>query len=135
LKPEEVAMIFAEMEYPQDYWDIHDELVRHVQAHFSQVESGHQSDSWIWITSGDEKVAIDTFTAMKHQVKSARPGPLVQDVLARWRPGTRCGSMPAPSRRRMNKTGWRDSSPGEAKRFSWGGSWCRFGHGIENYEE
>lgn len=75
-------MIFAEMEYPQDYWDIHDELVRHVQAHFSQVESGHQSDSWIWITRGDEKVAIDTFTAMKHQVKSAHPGPLVQDVLA-----------------------------------------------------
>lgn len=85
MKPEEVraAMIFAEMEYPRDYWDVHDELARHVQAHFSQVESGHQSDSWIWITRGDEKVGIDTFTSMKHQVKSAQPGPLVQDIARR----------------------------------------------------
>lgn len=74
-------MIFAELEYPQDYWDFHDELVCLVRANFLQVDSGHQSDSWIWITRGEEKVAIDTFTAMKHQVKSARPGPLVQEVL------------------------------------------------------
>lgn len=74
-------MIFAEIEYPQDYWDVHGELVRHVQANFSQVDSGHQSDSWIWVTRGEENVAIDTFTSMKHQVKSAQPGPLVQDVL------------------------------------------------------
>jgi hypothetical protein len=45
------------------------------------VESGIQGDSWIWILDGGEKVQIDTFTSMKHQVKSAKPGPHLQNVI------------------------------------------------------
>lgn len=48
---------------------------------FSRVDSGHQGDSWIWILDGGEKVAVDTFTSMQHQVKSAAPGPHVQKVI------------------------------------------------------
>ena len=45
------------------------------------MESGLQSDSWIWIHFGEETVAVDTFTSMTHQVKSARPGKHVEDVI------------------------------------------------------
>ena len=67
-------MIFAEMKYEKHYDDIHNELLSFVTAHFSRVESGHQGDSYIWIFDGGEKVAIDTFASMKHQVKSSKPG-------------------------------------------------------------
>ena len=41
-----------------------------------------QGDSWIWIFEGEEKVAIDTFSSMKHQVKTEFPnGTLVRSVL------------------------------------------------------
>lgn len=75
-------MIFAELEYPEDYWDFHDELVEYLKASFSEIQSGHQCDSWIWITDGSEKVEIDTFTSMKHQIKSAHEGNLVQKVMS-----------------------------------------------------
>lgn len=74
-------MIFAELQYPGHYSDVHDGLRDFVAQHFSRVDSGHQGDSWIWILDGGEKVAIDTFTSMKHQVKSATPGPHVQNVV------------------------------------------------------
>ena len=74
-------MIFAELQYPQHYSDAHDEILAFIGARFSQVQSGHQGDSWIWILDGGEKVAIDTFTSMKHQVKSHKPGPHVQQVI------------------------------------------------------
>lgn len=69
-------MIFAEMDYPDEYWDFHDELKTHVASHFDRWESGLQSDSWFWIFDADQKVAIDTFSSMKHQVKAAAPCPL-----------------------------------------------------------
>lgn len=75
-------MIFADLEYPEDYWDFHDELVEYLQTKFSEIQSGHQGDSWIWITDGNEKVEIDTFTSMKHKIKSAHDGNLVQNVMA-----------------------------------------------------
>lgn len=74
-------MIFAEMEYQHHYSDFHAELLAFVEQRFSQVQSGHQGDSWIWILDGGEKVAIDTFSSMKHQVKSAKAGPHVQRVI------------------------------------------------------
>ena len=63
-------MIFAELQYEGDYSDIHFELVEYLQSKFPKIEYGLQGDSWIWIFAGDEKVAIDTFSSMKHQVKS-----------------------------------------------------------------
>lgn len=74
-------MIFAELQYPQHYDDLHQELETFLAQHFARVEAGHQGDSWIWVLDGAEKVAIDTFTSMKHQVKSACPGEHVQAVI------------------------------------------------------
>ena len=79
-------MIFGEIDHPGHYSELHAELSAFVRDHFSRVQSGLQGDSWIWILDGEEKVAIDTFTSMKHQVKSPKPGPhvrAVMDVLAR----------------------------------------------------
>ncbi len=74
-------MIFAQIEYQGYYDDVHDGLRAYLGAHFSKVQSGQQGDSWIWILDGEEKVAVDTFTSMKHQIKSARAGPHVQKVI------------------------------------------------------
>jgi hypothetical protein len=74
-------MIFAEMEYPDEYWGFHEELKEFLCNHFSRVESGLQSDSWFWIFDGGQKVALDTFSSMKHQVKSDKAGQHVQQVI------------------------------------------------------
>lgn len=74
-------MIFAELQYEGHYDGLHAQLLAFLASHFEQLESGHQSDSYIWILDGGEKVAVDTFTSMKHQVKSAAPGKHVQDVI------------------------------------------------------
>jgi hypothetical protein len=74
-------MIFAEMEYQKHYSDFHSELLAFIGRYFSQVQSGLQGDSWIWILDGEEKVAIDTFTSMKHQIKSPTAGVHVQRVI------------------------------------------------------
>lgn len=69
-------MIFAEPVYDGHYDSCHEELGRLLAAHFPQLRSGLQSDSWLWIGEGRELVAIDTFTALRQQVKAARPGPM-----------------------------------------------------------
>jgi hypothetical protein len=74
-------LVFAEVHYPQEYADVHAEMVAVIRSQFSNVEAGLQSDSWIWIMDSDDKVAIDTFSSMKHQVKSYNAGPLVQRVI------------------------------------------------------
>jgi hypothetical protein len=74
-------MIFAQIEYQEHYSDFHAELLAFVGRHFSQVQSGLQGDSWIWILDGGEKVAIDTFTSMKHQIKSPKAGAHVRKVI------------------------------------------------------
>ena len=80
-------MIFAAMEYEKHYSDFHAELLAFVERHFSRVESGLQGDSWIWILDGAEKVAIDTMTSMKHQIKSPTAGAHVQKVIDALRRG------------------------------------------------
>ncbi|WP_028604322.1 hypothetical protein [Ottowia thiooxydans] len=74
-------MIFAEMEYPEDYWDFHGQLKDFLSAHFAHIDSGLQGDSWFWIYDGQQKVALDTFSSMKHQIKSAAPCEHVQLVI------------------------------------------------------
>ena len=74
-------MIFAAVEYPQAYPEVHHDLVRFLCTKFPNVESGIQGDSWIWIQIGDERVAIDTFSSMKHWIKSSRPGDHVDSVI------------------------------------------------------
>ena len=64
-------MIFAELEYEEHYSEFHQELLNFIKEKFDQVESGLQGDSWIWVFENNEKLAIDTFTSMKHQVKSS----------------------------------------------------------------
>jgi hypothetical protein len=76
-----MTKIFAELKYPDRYEDFHDELVAFVRTRFANVESGIQGDSWIWIMDGGEMVALDTFSSMKHQVKSPKPGPHVEQVI------------------------------------------------------
>jgi hypothetical protein len=78
---EHTCMIFAELDYPGTYSDFHHELVVFVAQHFSQVKSGLQGDSWISVLDDGEKVAIDSFSSMKHQVKSRTAGPHVQKVI------------------------------------------------------
>lgn len=75
-------MIFAELQYDLPYSDVHEPLVALLEHHFPEVESGLQSDSWIWVTDHGQKVAIDTFTSMHHQVKSPEPSAHVNRVLA-----------------------------------------------------
>jgi hypothetical protein len=74
-------MIFAEIEYSTDYGTFHQELRDFLNTVFSQVEGGLQGDSWFWILDGGERVDVDTFSAMTHQIKSAKPGPHVQHVI------------------------------------------------------
>jgi hypothetical protein len=74
-------VIFAQMTYEEHYSAFHPELLAWVQKHFSNVQSGLQGDSWIWILDGAERVAIDTFTSMKHEIKSRKPGAHVQIVI------------------------------------------------------
>lgn len=54
-------MIFAELIYDGHYSDIHDDLTDYINSKFSDVQSGCQGDSWIWVFDGKEKVEIDTF--------------------------------------------------------------------------
>ena len=75
-------MIYAEMEYNTHYSECHHELVSYLEERFSTIEHGLQGDSWIWIFEGDDKVEIDTFYSMKHQIKSpATDSPLVIKVI------------------------------------------------------
>ena len=75
-------MIFGELKYQQHYDEIHCELVDFINKRFPNVESGHQGDSWIWVLDENDKVQIDTFTAMCHQIKSPyKNSKLVHDVI------------------------------------------------------
>lgn len=63
-------MTFAELRYESHYSEMHHELVEALSAEFPDVQSGLQGDSWIWVVEGGEKVAVDTFSSMKHEVKA-----------------------------------------------------------------
>ena len=76
-------MIYADLDYEPHYSDLHAELVELFEANFSETQHGLQGDSWIWIFEGGEKVAVDSFSSMKHQVKSdSREGRLAGKVIA-----------------------------------------------------
>lgn len=66
-------MIYAELQYEEHYSEVHSGLVDFLKLKFPNLESGLQGDSWIWIFDGNEKVAIDSFSSMKHQVKCSSP--------------------------------------------------------------
>lgn len=74
-------MVFAELAYSQPYEKMHADLEHFLRASFPTVKAGLQGDSWIWVIEGEEKVAVDTFTSMRHEVKAAKDGPLVRKVL------------------------------------------------------
>lgn len=75
-------MIFADLEYDEDYSDIHTRIVDFIESQFGDVKSGLQGDSWVWIFAGDEKVSVDTFTAIHHQIKcDVRSSPLLEHVI------------------------------------------------------
>ena len=75
-------MIFAEIQYEQHYSEVHARLVDILSSTFPDLESGLQGDSWVWICEGDEKVEIDTFHSMQHQIKSSsRAGKLAHKII------------------------------------------------------
>ena len=75
-------MIFADLHYKGKYDDFHIPILTHLQEHFIRVDAGLQGDSWIWVFEGKNKVAIDTFSSMTHQVKaSSRDNPLIPKVI------------------------------------------------------
>jgi hypothetical protein len=76
-----LPLVFAELQYPEHYDAIHGELVAFLAQHFSQITSGHQGDSYIWIIEDGQRVEIDTFLCMKHQVRCRTDGPHVQKVI------------------------------------------------------
>ena len=66
-------MVFAELRYEGHYDYQHDNIVNCLQEAFPDLQSGHQGDSWIWVGDEDNRVSIDTFYSMTHQVKAASP--------------------------------------------------------------
>jgi hypothetical protein len=66
-------MMFADLLYEEHYGDVHDQLVALLSSEFEVVQHGHQGDSWIWVFEEDDKVEVDTFYSMKHQVKCSNP--------------------------------------------------------------
>ena len=75
-------MIFAEIKYDEHCDDFHAPLLKQIKAHFNKVDSGLQSDSWIWVWEGNDRVKIDTFSSMHHQIKSDyKENALVQEVI------------------------------------------------------
>lgn len=62
-------MIFAEIKSELSGTDYHHELVELIKTNFSDVESGLQGDSWVWICDGSDKVEVDTFSSTNHEIK------------------------------------------------------------------
>ena len=76
---------------------MHRELVKFIERRFSSVESGHQGDSWIWVLGENDKVQIDTFTAMNHQIKSPyRDSELVHEVIRELKSNYSVSIYPEP---------------------------------------
>ena len=64
-------MIFAALNYKGEYSARHGLLVKQLSSAFEDVEEGLQGDSWILIRENGEKVSVDSFTSMQHEVKAA----------------------------------------------------------------
>ena len=74
-------MVFAKIHYSKPYEEMHDGMLSFLESRFDRVQGGLQCDSWIWIHFGHDKVAVDTFTSMNHEVKSATHGKHVGEVM------------------------------------------------------
>lgn len=74
-------MIYAEIVSGRHYDEVFPELLAYIKDHFSNVESGAQGDSWIWIFADGEKVAVDTFSSMRFQIKSDRASTRLAEVV------------------------------------------------------
>lgn len=76
-------MVVAELCYEGHYSDQHDVIVACLLEQFPQCQSGHQGDSWIWIGDDANKICIDTFYSMRHQVKAVdQHNPVLKQVFA-----------------------------------------------------
>lgn len=73
---------FATIEHASSYYDFFDELLPHIRAGFSDVQSGVQGDAWIWIFRDGEKVAVDTFYSMQFEINADDDSDLLRDVIA-----------------------------------------------------
>jgi hypothetical protein len=75
-------MIHGEIIHKEHYSDFYPKLHSVIKNSFGHVESGLQGDAWIWILDGKEKVALDTFSSMKFQIKSdKKAGSLLEAVI------------------------------------------------------
>lgn len=74
-------MVFAEIQYTPPYADMHEPLVGLLGRHFEHIESGLQSDSYIWVRAREQRIEVDTFTSMRHEVKARGPSELLDRVL------------------------------------------------------
>ena len=75
-------MVIAELRYEGHYDDQHRAIVACLVKEFPDLQNGHQGDSWIWIGEENNRISIDTFYSMTHQVKAADPdNPLLGQVL------------------------------------------------------
>ena len=75
-------MIYGEIENNDSYYDFYHELLAYIRYFFQDVESGLQGDAYIWIKEKDEKVALDTFTSMRFEIKTdIKNGKLVHKVI------------------------------------------------------
>lgn len=76
-------MIFAEIQYDDHYDEFHEHFLKYLKTHFAKVDAGLQSDFWIWIYEGERMVKVDTFSSMRHQIKSEdQNNPLIAKVIA-----------------------------------------------------
>jgi hypothetical protein len=89
-------MVFADLIYTESYEAAHEPLYSFLQSRFDRVEGGLQGDSWIWIWRKDDKVAVDTFSAMTHQIKSSRAGNHFEDVIKALKEKYNVNVYPAP---------------------------------------
>ena len=62
-------MIYASLNYKGDYLSQHRLIYRILTSNFTNVVEGLQGDSYIWIEEDGQKVSVDSFTSMKHDVK------------------------------------------------------------------
>ena len=83
-------MIFGKLRYTGSYEDRHPDGVATLKSAFERVEEGLQGDSWIWVWSKNQKVRIDTFTSMTHEIKSEAAGDHLNEVFRTLKENFEC---------------------------------------------
>ncbi|MCA9207076.1 MAG: hypothetical protein KDA55_01915 [Planctomycetales bacterium] len=62
-------MIYASLNYRGEYSSHHRLIYRILKANFDNVREGLQGDSWIEVSANNQRVSVDSFTSLKHEVK------------------------------------------------------------------